>query len=422
MTNRASRHSPNLSHQTIYALALLTGIHLLNHLDRHSLAAVFPLIQAEWRLSDAQLGLVAAFYTLARALAALPGGWLADRRGRVWVLRLASGAWGALVTLSGLAGQLWQFLLARTGAGIADGANGPADVAFLSDLFPEERRGRALALYSLGMYGGGALGFVAGGVIGERWGWRWAFLVPGLLGCLCAVFMTRLREPWQGAHLRSEVDGVPLRLSQVLRTMTSPLLLISFAGGTLGLFATMALASWTPTFIHRYYGRTVSEAGLATTFVLLPASMLGVLLGGTLSDRLLTRTLRQAHDAAPAARFLTAALGLWVGVPFGLVAVFTARFPVYLVCAFVSALFLSSHLTPLTAVVQEVAPPRWRATAMALSLLITQAVGGATATAAVGALSDAISLRGAVLLPLGAALLGGLVLLIGAHWRLSGSA
>jgi len=407
MTDDAPVHPPPLRRKDVCVLGLLTLVHLLNHLDRRTLAAVFPLIQTEWNLTDAQLGLVATGYALARALVALPAGWLADRRGRVWVLRLASVSWGALATLSGLAGQFWQFLLARTGVGLADGANGPADVAFLSDLFPEERWGRALSLYSLGMYGGSALGFVVGGLVGERWGWRWAFVAPGLLGCLCAVFVGRLREPVRADSPSLGGDTASLRLPEILRAMTAPSLLAGFLGGSLGFFATTGLASWMPTFIHRYHGRSVSQAGLTTSLILLPASVLGVLLGGALSDRLLART--------PAARFLTAALGLWAAVPFGLLAVLAPAWPLYLVSAFLAALFLSSYLTPLVAFMQEAVEPRWRATAMAFALLITQVAGGATAGMAVGALSDGVGLRGAMLLPLGGALLGGLVLLLGAQ-------
>ena len=407
MTDDTPDRSPILPRRAVYALGLLTLVNLLNYLDRRTLAAVFPLLQAEWNLTDAQLGLVATAYALARALIVLPAGWLADQHGRVWVLCLASASWGGLTTLSGLAGQFWQFLLVRTGAGLANGANDPADVAFLSGLFPEERRGRALSLYSLGMYGGSALGFIVGGIVGERWGWRWAFVAPGLLGCLCAVFVGRLREPPRVEHARLGDSTTSICLPELLRAVTAPLLVLGFLGGSLGLFANTALASWMPTFIHRYHGGSVSQAGLTTGLILLPASVLGVLLGGALSDCLLARTA--------AARLLTAVLGLWAGVSFGLLAVLAPTWSLYLVSAFLSALFLCSYLTPLAAFVQEVVEPSWRATAMALALLVTQVMGGTTAATAVGALSDAVGLRGAMLLPLGAALLGGMVLFLGAH-------
>jgi MFS family permease len=122
-----------------------------------------------------------------------------------------------------------------------------------------------------------------------------------------------------------------------------------------------------------------------------------------------------AHTSS--ARFLTAALALGAGVPFGLLAVFAPTWPLYLVSIFATTLLLSSCLTPLTAFVQEESPSQWRATAMAFALFATQVVGGATAVPAVGALSDAVGLRTAMLLPLGAALLGSLALLFGAHRR-----
>ena len=413
MNDDVPTSQPILSRQVIYALGLLTVLHLLGHLDRRILAAVFPLIQDEWHLSDVQLGLVATSYALTRSIVTLPASWLADRRGRVWVLRLASTSWGVLGTLSGFAGRFWQFLLTRTGTGLADGANGPADIAFLSDLFPKKWRGRALSLYSLGMYGGSALGFIVGGGIGERWGWRWAFIAPGLLGCLCAAFIARLREPPQAKHPLANGDTVSIGLPELLRAMVSPGPLLGLVGGSLGLFTTTALTSWMPTFIYRYHGHSVSQAGLITGLVFLPASVLGVLLSGMLSDRLLSRT--------PSARLLVAASGLWIGAPFGLLSILTPMWPIYMLSLFLATLFLSSYLTPLMAFVQEVVPPQWRATAMALCLLITQMAGGATATLAVGALSDTLGLRTAMLLPLATALLGGVALSLGARHSLSDS-
>jgi hypothetical protein len=92
-----------------------------------------------------------------------------------------------------------------------------------------------------------------------------------------------------------------------------------------------------------------------------------------------------------------------------------------MISLFLATLFLSSYLTPLMAFVQEVVPPQWRATAMALCLLITQIAGGATATLAVGAISDILGLRVAMLLPLVTALLGGIALSLGARHGLSDS-
>jgi MFS family permease len=189
---------------------------------------------------------------------------------------------------------------------------------------------------------------------------------------------------------------------------------MGLVGGSLALFTTTALASWMPTFIHRYHGSSVSQAGLTTGLVFLPASVLGVLISGILSDRLLART--------PRARLLVAASGLWIGIPFGLFSILTPTWPLYVIGLFLATLCLSSYLTPLMAFVQEAVPSQWRATAMALCLLITQIAGGATAALAVGAVSDTVGLQMAMLLPLAAALLGGTALYLGARHGLSDSA
>lgn len=404
MTDQALRRRSSRFAGGGFALSLLLAIHLLNHLDRHILTAVFPLIQAEWQLNDAQLGLAATLVSLGRVLVMFPAGWLADRRGRLWMLRLADASWGGLAVLSGLAGQFWQFLLLRAGVGLADGANGPADIAFLSEAFPQERRGRAVALYSLGMYTGSTLGFAFGAVVGEQWSWRLAFVVPGLLGCLLGGLVFRLRAPDTWTAAPGDTPGAraaPLRLT---RAMASRPVVGGLLGGVFGLMALTALMSWTPTFMYRYHGSSVAQAGLASSLVFLPAGVLGTLLGGWLSDRWVR--------VNPAARFYSAALGLWLGLPAAALAVFAPSWLLYLLSAFLAGICLSSFLIPFNVLAQESAAPAWRATTMAVALLTSQ-LGGSIGVGLVGLLSDASDLRTAMLLPLAAALLAGLSFLAG---------
>ena len=395
-------------------MGLLLAIHLLNHLDRQILTAVFPLIQAEWQLDDAQLGLAAALVSLARVLVMLPAGWLADRRGRLWMLRLADAGWGGLAVLSGLAGQFWQFLLLRAGVGLADGANGPADIAFLSEAYPQERRGRAVALYSLGMYTGSTLGFAFGAVVGAQWSWRLAFIIPGLVGCLLGGLVFRLRAP--AVPDVGAIRELPLRRvypegetrrvapPRPTRAMASRPVVGGLLGGVFGLMALTALMSWTPTFMVRYHASSVAQAGLASSLVFLPAGVLGTLLGGWLSDRWVR--------VNPAARFYSAALGLWLGLPATALAVFAPGWLFYLLSAFLAGVCLSSFLTPFNVLAQESAAPAWRATTVSVALLTSQ-LGGAIGVGLVGLLSDASGLRMAMLLPLAAILLAGLSFLAG---------
>jgi MFS family permease len=405
---------------------LISLVSLLNHVDRRLLISIAPLVQAEWALSDTQLGLVMTLYTLARTLISLPAGWLADRIGKLAVIRFASLAWALLAGLSGLASRYGGFLALRLGSGLADGANGPADIAFVSDLYPPAKHGRALALYNLSVYLGSGLGLAAGGLIGERFGWRWAFLLVGALGGLGAAALFALRRPLlQGLPARQEggkaLGAAPasLSLSGVLRWPLPGI----FLGGSLGVFAATGLVFWLPTWMVRQLGYGVAQAGATVGVLIIAGGMVGNLTGGLLSDRwfqslnrppLRDRRLltKGGHGASRTGspRLWTAVLGLGAAAALGLIGLFSPIEPVRLVCICAAAACLSVPTTPVIALVEELAPVEWRATAIAVFGLCTQVAGAAPGVLAVGALSDLAGLHAALLLPLGAALLGGAVL------------
>ena len=101
-----------------------------------------------------------------------------------------------MTALTSLAGSFGQLALARVGVGVGEAGCSPPAHSLISDLFPIERRATALAIYSLGIPIGGALGSLLGGWLGQLYGWRVAFLAVGLPGVvLSLVVRFTLREP-----------------------------------------------------------------------------------------------------------------------------------------------------------------------------------------------------------------------------------
>ena len=87
--------------------------------------------------------------------------------------------WGAATFLSGLARSYGQLFTTRALVGIGEASYGPTASAMVSDLFPRERRGFVNALFNAAIPLGGAIGVIAGGLVGSRYGWRAAFLAGG---------------------------------------------------------------------------------------------------------------------------------------------------------------------------------------------------------------------------------------------------
>lgn len=387
------------------ALILLALINFLNQADRRALVALFPLIQAEWAISDAQLGLAVSLFTLARAVTVLPAGWLADRVGVVRLLRPAVFFWSLMAAISAWVGGFTAFIGLRTGVGALDGANNPLDLAYLGKVSPKARRGLYLSIYSTALYLGSGVGVILAGAIGERFGWRVALTLPGLIGILLAFALLGLPK--------IEADPASINtlgnLSELNWLLNKRLLLIFFSGA-LGMFASTALVSWLPSYLVRFYNQSLSSAGLLTGGLIIPPSIIGALLGGQLSDRLGAQESRW--------RYGLAFVGLVLAMVFGLIGLLVRDLYVTMSLFFVCALSFTLPVSPMLVLVQAAVPAERLATAQAAFGLVMQVIGAAPATALVGLLSDQIGLHWALALPFFACGLGG-VLIAFAGWKLN---
>ena len=119
-----------------FILLLLLAANLLNYIDRQLLYAIFPLIKADFHLSDTQLGLLGSAFMLSYMVFAPLLGWIGDH---VRHARLASGGltlWSAATALSGLAGSYPLLLFSRSLVGVGEACCGVVSPAMLSAVFP----------------------------------------------------------------------------------------------------------------------------------------------------------------------------------------------------------------------------------------------------------------------------------------------
>jgi MFS family permease len=391
------------------ALLLLAFINFLNQFDRRGLVTVFPLLKLEWGLSDAQLGLAVSLFTLSRAAIVLPAGWLADKIGILRVLRPAVFIWSIMAAFSGWAASFVSFVALRVGVGLSDGVNGPLDLAYLGQVSPKDKRGLYLSIYSIALYAGSALGIVFAGAIGDRFGWRWVLLMPGLMGFLAALGLLLLPKnpliPLDSPEKTSSEFKNP-RLLSIFFSGPIPLM---FLGGSFGVFASTGLVSWLPTYLTRQFDMSLTRAGLVTGGLILPASILGTVIGGWLGDRL--------SQQRPAARYWLATVGLTLAMVFGLAGLWANNASAALIWFFFSSLCFTLPVSPLLVLVQDAVPKNRLAITQAGFGLVTQVLGAAPATAIVGLISDNFGLRIALIAPFLAAALGGVLIAISSRLK-----
>jgi MFS family permease len=156
--------------------------------------AVFEPIKRDLHLTDVQLGWLGSAYIIVLSLFALPLGALADLRSRRLVITWGVAIWSIATALGGLVRRFWELFACRALVGVGEAGYGPASQAIIAQYYKGRRRAFAIGIYSVGMALGGLLGIVLGGMVAERYGWRWAFIAMGAPGILLAVLASRIRE------------------------------------------------------------------------------------------------------------------------------------------------------------------------------------------------------------------------------------
>jgi len=347
-------------------------------------------IQGELRLSDTQAGSLASAFMLVYMFAAPPIAYLADRAGRVFWITLGIALWSLATAFSGLASGYASLFAARSAVGIGESCYGAISPSFVAEHFPASRRAFVLALFSMAIPVGSALGYVAGGAIGELWGWRRAFFCVGLPGLVLAYLASRLREPPQEApraRAPRVLDRSALSAYRGLFHVPS-FTLVTLAGAAMT-FALGGFAVWMPSFFHRQWNLSVGEAGTLFGAVTVVSGILGSLAGGWLSDWAL-RLTSKSH-------FLVSGLGLILGMPLAVCTVLAGDLRWAILALFAAEFFLFLNMGPLNAVIVAVTELKSRSMAFAANIFVIHALGDAISPTAIGAASEHFGLRAALI-------------------------
>src|SRR5262245_35839524 len=272
------------------ALAVLTGLNLLNYLDRFLPFAVLPALSASLHLSDARAGMLQTLFIVSYMLVSPLAGWLGDRTGRFGVASVGVLIWSAATFGSGLAPAFGAMAFARALTGVGEVSYTVVTPSLLSDFYPADRRGRALAIFYAAIPVGTAAGYMLGGQMEAHYGWRSAFFLAGAPGVLLALTLFALRDPVRGGLDRAAAAEPAVSPREAGRTFRPPPILFSnTASQTIFTFTTGGLAFWMPTYYVR--ARHIKEADATLLFggLLLAAGFLGTLIGGRAGDYLARR-------------------------------------------------------------------------------------------------------------------------------------
>lgn len=393
-----------------YALGLLLAVNLLNYIDRQVLFAVFPLIKTDLQLSDTALGLLGSAFMFVYLFFAPLFGWLGDHWNRT---RLAAGGlviWSFATTLAGFATGYKSLLAARATVGIGEASFATVSPGLITDFFPKEQRSRVLAWFYVAIPVGSALGYILGGVLGQRYGWHAAFMLVGLPGLLLAVPLFLLRTPSRGTDKTGSlalhnVKEATAKYAALFRNR-------SFVWNTLAMaamtFAIGGLAQWIPSFLHRVHTVDLIKGNTLFGATTVLAGILGTLTGGWLGD------YWQKHNGK--GYLLLSGWGFLIGTPFAVWALLAPGLVSCIIAIFLAEFFLFLNTGPLNTVILNVTNPAIHSMAFAMNIFFIHALGDAVSPFIIGWLSDLWSLRSALLITPLAMVLAGICCFIGSKF------
>lgn len=372
-----------------FALWVLFGINLMNFFDRQILGAVGEVIRNEWKLSDTALGTLGTAFTLLYAAVGLPLGRLTDRFTRKWILSAGVFVWSLLTAASGLAQTFAQLFIVRLGVGVGEATCAPAATSLIGDLFPAAKRGKALAIFMLGLPFGIALSFAASSYVTARWGWRPSFYFAAIPGIICAVLALMIKEPHRGASESHHVSAAKATDSPFRTVLSIPTMWWIIASGALHNFNMYAVGSFLPSFLIRTHQTSLLDAGLISMSTYGLSGVPGLMLGGIIGDAMMRRR--------PNGRLLVGAISIITAVPLVYVALSqpvgaTLSFSVLL---FIGWAFMYVYYATVYSAIQDVIEPTLRGTAMALYFFAMYVMGASLGPVGMGFLSNHFTVQAA---------------------------
>ena len=285
-----------------YVVFVLLIVGITSYLDRYIVSLLVEPIKHDLRLTDTEVSfLQGTAFAIFFVAFGLPCGALVDRANRRTVLALGIAIWSIMTAAGGFAQNYWQLFASRAGVGIGEACLAPAAFSLIADYFPPKQRGRAMSVYNMANYLGGGSSLLIGGLvltmlggagaallpgIGTIASWKATFIIVGAPGILLAALIFTVREPVRRQMTR-EAAGVTEGFVEHMRKAPRVYAAVHFVSAMTA-FTGFGVASWIATYFIRRFGLSPAETGLIVGPVSAVCGMVGCILSGVTSDRLVT--------------------------------------------------------------------------------------------------------------------------------------
>ncbi|MGK3115006.1 MFS transporter [Candidatus Pantoea formicae] len=280
----------------IVLLLLLAAV--VNYLDRANLSIANTTIAAEFGFSQTEMGLLLSAFLWPYALANLPAGWLVDKFGPKRMFSWALGLWSTFTVLASFVNSYSFFYGLRMMLGIAESPFFTSGIKITHRWFGDNERGLPTAIINTGSQIANAIAPPILTVLLLTLGWRGMFVAIGLMGIpLLLAWWKFYRDPnaredalLHAGHrsVTTADEKAQSSWGALFRHSTTWFMVI---GNFSIMFTIWVYLTWLPGYLEKSLGFSLKATGWIASIPFF-AGILGVLVGGMLSDRLVRRGVR----------------------------------------------------------------------------------------------------------------------------------
>jgi sugar phosphate permease len=279
------------------ALVLLVVSGSINYVDRSTLAVGLPLIRQDLHLSITQSGFLLSVFLWTYAVSQLPAGALIDRLGARCMLSVGLGLWSMAQVLGGLVGSFWQFVVARVLLGAGESPQFPSSARVVADWFHRKERGQATGIWNCSSSLGTAIAVPLLTFLMLHLGWRWMFIVMGLVGILVALIIRWLHRdprqvdltPAERQYLLDDQPEPPRVTWKIWRSLFRFRTTWGMICGYMGsMYVLWIYNTWLPTYLEFQLHLSIAKTGWVGSVPFL-FGVVGSLVTGRVCDHLLHR-------------------------------------------------------------------------------------------------------------------------------------
>ncbi|MEN9381469.1 MAG: hypothetical protein RI940_350 [Bacteroidota bacterium] len=164
----------------------------INYLDRAVISLLKSTLTTEMHWDDADYANVEIAFKLSYAIGLLLAGRVIDKMGTKKGYAWATGLWSLSAVAHALAKSVFGFGVARTALGLTEAGNFPAAIKTVAEWFPKKERALATGIFNSGANIGAIVAPLSVPFIAMHYGWKWTFVITGMLGFVWLFFWLRM--------------------------------------------------------------------------------------------------------------------------------------------------------------------------------------------------------------------------------------